>query len=73
MFSKRSLLNRSRLYGSHIIVQGDMLISDKTLFSTVEPSNYKEAMLSPEVAKWKECMESLIQSMYDVTSYLLNK
>src|SRR5581483_7147617 len=30
-----------------------------------EPSNYKEAMVGPEAAKWKEAMESEIQSMYD--------
>nr|GEZ26783.1 hypothetical protein [Tanacetum cinerariifolium]GEZ27043.1 hypothetical protein [Tanacetum cinerariifolium] len=30
-----------------------------------EPANYKEAMESPEVAKWKEAIKSEIQSMYD--------
>ncbi|GJY54455.1 hypothetical protein Tco_0446119, partial [Tanacetum coccineum] len=30
-----------------------------------EPANYKEAMASPEAAKWKEAMKSEIQSMYD--------
>ncbi|GJW53028.1 putative retrotransposon protein [Tanacetum coccineum] len=40
-------------------------ISDSTLSELDEPANYKEAMASPEAAKWKEAMKSKIQSMYD--------
>ncbi|GKD12310.1 putative RNA-directed DNA polymerase [Tanacetum coccineum] len=40
-------------------------ISDSTLSELDEPTNYKEAMASPEAAKWKEAMKSEIQSMYD--------
>ncbi|GJY81237.1 putative RNA-directed DNA polymerase [Tanacetum coccineum] len=40
-------------------------ISDSTLSKLDEPANYKEAMASPKVAKWKESMKSEIQSMYD--------
>ncbi|GJV42317.1 retrotransposon protein, putative, ty1-copia subclass [Tanacetum coccineum] len=40
-------------------------ISDSTLSELDEPANYKEAMASPEAAKWKEAMKSEIQSMYD--------
>nr|GEV38605.1 hypothetical protein [Tanacetum cinerariifolium] len=40
-------------------------ISDSTLTGLNEPTNYKEAMVSPEAAKWKEAMKSEIQSMYD--------
>ncbi|GKA66546.1 retrotransposon protein, putative, ty1-copia subclass [Tanacetum coccineum] len=39
-------------------------ISDSTLSELDEPTNYKEAMASPEAAKWKEAMKSEIQSMY---------
>ncbi|GJY46209.1 retrotransposon protein, putative, ty1-copia subclass [Tanacetum coccineum] len=49
-------------YGFHI---EDNKISDSTLSELDEPANYKEAMASPEVAKWKEAMKSKIQSMYD--------
>ena len=52
-------------YGFHITKEGDTLVNDKTYDSADEPSNYKEAMEGPEVAKWKEAMESEIQSMYD--------
>ncbi|KAJ9548673.1 hypothetical protein OSB04_021216 [Centaurea solstitialis] len=48
-----------------IIMEGDTLVNDKTFDSADEPSNYKEAMAGPEAAKWKEAMESEIQSMYD--------
>nr|GEY03671.1 retrotransposon protein, putative, Ty1-copia subclass [Tanacetum cinerariifolium] len=40
-------------------------ISDSTLNELNEPANYKEAMVSPEAAKWKEAKKSEIQSMYD--------
>ncbi|GJW73480.1 retrotransposon protein, putative, ty1-copia subclass [Tanacetum coccineum] len=40
-------------------------ISDSTLSELDKPTNYKEAMASPEAAKWKEAMKSKIQSMYD--------
>ncbi|GKE47398.1 retrotransposon protein, putative, ty1-copia subclass, partial [Tanacetum coccineum] len=40
-------------------------ISDNTLTELNEPANYKEAMASPEAAKWKEAMKSEIQSMYN--------
>ncbi|GKA11304.1 putative RNA-directed DNA polymerase, partial [Tanacetum coccineum] len=49
-------------YSFHI--EEDM-ISDNTLTGLNEPANYKEAMTSPETAKWKEVMKSEIQSMYD--------
>ncbi|GJW39877.1 retrotransposon protein, putative, ty1-copia subclass [Tanacetum coccineum] len=38
-------------------------ISDSTLSELDEPANYKEAMASPEAAKWKEAMKREIQSM----------
>nr|GEW11161.1 hypothetical protein [Tanacetum cinerariifolium] len=41
------------------------MISNSTLSKLDEPANYKEAMASPEAAKWKEAMKSKIQSMYD--------
>jgi hypothetical protein len=41
------------------------LISDCTLTNLDEPANYKEAMASSEAAKWKEAMDSEIQSMKD--------
>ncbi|GKD67765.1 retrotransposon protein, putative, ty1-copia subclass [Tanacetum coccineum] len=40
-------------------------ISNSTLSELDEPANYKEAMASPEAAKWKEAMKSEIQSMYN--------
>nr|GEV46997.1 hypothetical protein [Tanacetum cinerariifolium] len=40
-------------------------ISDSILSEMDKPANYKEAMASPEAAKWKEAMKSKIQSMYD--------
>ncbi|GJZ71899.1 retrotransposon protein, putative, ty1-copia subclass [Tanacetum coccineum] len=49
-------------YGFHI---KEDKISDSTLSELDEPANYKEAMTSPEAAKWKEVMKSEIQSMYD--------
>lgn len=49
-------------YGFHI---EEDKISDSTLIDLNEPDNYKEAMASPEAAKWKEAMKSEIQSMYD--------
>nr|GEU88394.1 retrotransposon protein, putative, Ty1-copia subclass [Tanacetum cinerariifolium] len=49
-------------YGFHI---EEDKISDSTLSILDEPGNYKEAMASPEFAKWKEDMKSEIQSMYD--------
>nr|GEV56681.1 hypothetical protein [Tanacetum cinerariifolium] len=49
-------------YGFHI---EDDKISDSTLTELNEPTNYKEAMESPEAAKQKEAMKSKIQSMYD--------
>ncbi|KAJ9551125.1 hypothetical protein OSB04_015170 [Centaurea solstitialis] len=52
-------------YGFHITKEGDTLVNDKTFDSVDEPSNYKEAMVGPEATKWKEAMESEIQSMYD--------
>nr|GEV53721.1 hypothetical protein [Tanacetum cinerariifolium] len=39
--------------------------SDSTLSELDEHANYKEAMASPEAAKWKEAIKSKIQSMYD--------
>ena len=52
-------------YGFHITKEGDTLVNDKRFDSADEPSNYKEAMASPEAAKWKEAMESEIRYMYD--------
>ncbi|GJR24526.1 retrotransposon protein, putative, ty1-copia subclass [Tanacetum coccineum] len=49
-------------YGFHI---EEGKISDSTLSELDEPANYKEAMASPEAAKWKEAMKSEIWSMYD--------
>ncbi|GJS69405.1 putative RNA-directed DNA polymerase [Tanacetum coccineum] len=43
----------------------EVKISDSTLSELDEPANYKEAMASPEAAKWKEAMKSEIQSMCD--------
>nr|GEU66310.1 hypothetical protein [Tanacetum cinerariifolium] len=53
-------------YGFHI---EEHKISDSTLSELDDPTNYKEAMVSPEVAKWKEAMKSEIQSMYDNQIY----
>nr|KAJ0205032.1 hypothetical protein LSAT_V11C500233370 [Lactuca sativa] len=52
-------------YGFHITTEGDTYISDGTLINIDEPNSYKEAMAGPESAKWKEAMDSEIQSMYD--------
>lgn len=41
------------------------MISDCTLVDMDEPSNYKEAMAGTAATKWKESMESEIQSMRD--------
>ena len=42
-----------------------MFISDNTLVNLEVPTNYKEAMAGSEATKWKEAMDSEIQSMYD--------
>ncbi|GJZ90612.1 retrotransposon protein, putative, ty1-copia subclass [Tanacetum coccineum] len=47
------------------IVNTNTQQSNSTLSELDEPANYKEAMASPEAAKWKEAMKSEIQSMYD--------
>ena len=52
-------------YGFHITAVGETLISDNTLVNLDEPNHYTEAMAGPEAAKWKETMDSEIQSMYD--------
>ena len=52
-------------YGFHITAEGETLISDETLVGLDEPNSYAEAMAGPESAKWKEAMDSEIQSMYD--------
>ena len=52
-------------YGFHITVEGETLISDNTLVNLDEPNSYTEAMAGPEAAKWKEAMDSEIQSMYE--------
>ena len=52
-------------YGFHITAEGETLISDETLVGLDEPNSYTEAMAGPESAKWKEAMDSEIQSMYD--------
>ena len=43
----------------------NLLISDgdDTQVDLDEPTNYREAMTGPEAAKWKEAMESEMQSM----------
>lgn len=51
--------------GFHIETEEDTLISDRILSSIDQPSNYKEALVGYKAAKWKENMESDIQSMYD--------
>ncbi|KAJ9557236.1 hypothetical protein OSB04_011850 [Centaurea solstitialis] len=38
---------------------------DDTQVDLDEPTSYQEAMAGPEAAKWKEAMESEMQSMYD--------
>nr|GEV89923.1 retrotransposon protein, putative, Ty1-copia subclass [Tanacetum cinerariifolium] len=40
-------------------------VSYNTLSELNEPANYKEAMASPEAAKWKEAIKREIRSMYD--------
>ena len=55
----------TEFYGFHITADEDTFISDNTLVNLDEPNNYKEAMASPEAAKWKEAMDSEIKSMYD--------
>ena len=45
-------------YGFHLTTDGDTFIIDSTLVNLDEPSNYKEAMAGPVVAKWKEAMDS---------------
>nr|GEV25553.1 hypothetical protein [Tanacetum cinerariifolium] len=61
-------------YGFHI---KEDKISDSTLSELDKPANYKEAMASPEAAKWKKAMKSEIQSMYenqmDVKTAFLNE
>ena len=49
----------------HTTQEGKTLVNDDVLDIGDAPLNYKEAMASPEAAKWKEAMESEIQSMYD--------
>ena len=46
--------------GLHIMSDGDTFISDRTLVNLDETTNYKEAMIGPETAKWKEVMDSEI-------------
>ncbi|GKD82254.1 putative retrotransposon ty1-copia subclass protein [Tanacetum coccineum] len=50
-------------YGFHI--KEDKISNDSTLSELDEPANYKEAMVNPKAAKWKEAIKSEIQSMYD--------
>ncbi|KAI3751757.1 hypothetical protein L2E82_22848 [Cichorium intybus] len=52
-------------YGFHITSDGDTLVSDRTLTNLDEPANYREAVAGPKSAKWKEAMDSEINSMYD--------
>lgn len=40
-------------YGFHITSDGDTFINDQTLVNLDEPTNYKEVMADPEVAKKK--------------------
>ncbi|GKA45079.1 putative RNA-directed DNA polymerase, partial [Tanacetum coccineum] len=44
-------------------------ISDSILTELNKPANYKEAMASPEAAKWKEAMKSEIHSMLVAKGY----
>lgn len=46
-------------------MEGDTLISDSTLVSLDEHNSYTEAIAGHEAAKWKETMDSEIQSVYD--------
>ncbi|GJR60718.1 retrotransposon protein, putative, ty1-copia subclass [Tanacetum coccineum] len=45
--------------------KGTKISDDSTLSELDEPANYKEAMVNPKAAKWKEAIKSEIQSMYD--------
>ena len=54
-----------QFYGFHITTEGDTYISDGTLINLDEPNSYKEVMAGSESTKWKEAMDSEIQSMYD--------
>nr|GEX13585.1 putative retrotransposon Ty1-copia subclass protein [Tanacetum cinerariifolium] len=51
--------------GDILVYSNEDKISDSTLSELDEPANYKEAVASPEAAKWKESMKSEIMSMYD--------
>ena len=42
-----------------------MFISDGTLANLDESANYKEAKAGPEADKWKETMDSEMETMYD--------
>ena len=44
-------------YRFHIAKDGDTFISDNRLVNLEEPTNYKEAMVCPKVAKWKKAMD----------------
>ena len=43
---------------------GMVILSWKSLLDHGEPSNYEEAMMSPDSDKWLEAMKSEIGSMY---------
>ncbi|KAI3505788.1 hypothetical protein L1887_28039 [Cichorium endivia] len=45
-------------YGYHITLDGDTLVSDRTLTNLDEPANYREAVAGPESAKWKEAVDN---------------
>ena len=41
------------------------LVLEVMLFDHDEPTNYEEAMMSPDSAKWLEAMKSEMRSMYE--------
>ena len=41
------------------------VILDVILLDHDEPTNYEEAMVSPDSAKWREAMKSEMRSMYE--------
>ena len=56
---RRSTRARSALewYGNHVL---EVMLLDHD-----EPTNYEEAMMSPDSTKWLEAMKSEIGSMYE--------
>ncbi|GKD94504.1 retrotransposon protein, putative, ty1-copia subclass [Tanacetum coccineum] len=63
--SRKQVVESASLLSSTMVSILKRIISDSTLSELDEPANYKEAMVSPKAAKWKEPIKSKIQSMYD--------